>query len=185
MTSVALGGIVAIVQTIMGSHQFLFVAYAVLNILDALSALIVAASTHTYDSSKLVKGLVRKVGYWILILVSFGMGMIFERLGEVLSIDLSVSYIVGWFVLALLIFHEFRSILQSVGQMGVPIPKILTDILSIAETEVEKMEESYDGRMVVNLSDPEKDVYRLEYDGNIADIADKTELRLKVEHEDE
>lgn len=38
-----------------------------------------------------------------------------------------------------------------------------------------------DGTMVVNTTDPEKDVYTLKYNGNIADIVDKKSVTFKVE----
>ena len=37
-----------------------------------------------------------------------------------------------------------------------------------------------DGTIVVNTEDPEKDVYHLEYNGNIADIANKDTVTFKV-----
>lgn len=39
---------------------------------------------------------------------------------------------------------------------------------------------SGDGELVVNMADPEKDVYTLQFDGNIADLADKKSVTFKV-----
>lgn len=41
-----------------------------------------------------------------------------------------------------------------------------------------------DGTMVVNTTDPEKDVYRLEFDGNVAELADKKIVTFVVKPED-
>lgn len=41
-----------------------------------------------------------------------------------------------------------------------------------------------DGTMVVNTTDPEKDVYRLEFDGNVAELADKKTVTFVVKPED-
>ncbi len=41
-----------------------------------------------------------------------------------------------------------------------------------------------DGTMVVNTTDPEKDVYRFEFDGNVAELADKKTVTFVVKPED-
>lgn len=41
-----------------------------------------------------------------------------------------------------------------------------------------------DGTMVVNTTDPEKDVYRFEFDGNVAELADKKTVTFVVKSED-
>lgn len=41
-----------------------------------------------------------------------------------------------------------------------------------------------DGTMVVNSTDPEKDVYRFEFDGNVAELADKKTVTFVVKSED-
>lgn len=37
-----------------------------------------------------------------------------------------------------------------------------------------------DGTMIVNTDDPEKDVYTLEYDGDLNDIAEKKSVTFKI-----
>lgn len=37
-----------------------------------------------------------------------------------------------------------------------------------------------DGTMIINTTDPEKDVYTLQYDGDLNDIADKKSVTFKV-----
>ena len=62
-----------------------------------------------------------------------------------------------------------------VGATITAIDVFLAAILGISKKNYEG-----DGTIVVNTEDPEKDVYHLEYNGNIADIADKGTVTFKV-----
>lgn len=42
----------------------------------------------------------------------------------------------------------------------------------------------FDGRIVVNTIDPEKDVFRLEYNGNLAELPDKPYAIFQIVRED-
>ena len=53
------------------------------------------------------------------------------------------------------------------------------------KTKSEKIPQGhFDGRIVINTKDPNKDVFRLEYDGNIADIPTKEYVTFQVIRED-
>ena len=43
---------------------------------------------------------------------------------------------------------------------------------------------SFDGRIVINITDPEKEVFRLEYDGSLTEIPTKQYITLQVVRED-
>lgn len=45
-------------------------------------------------------------------------------------------------------------------------------------------ERNFDGRIVINTSNPNKDVFRLEYDGNVVDIPTKEYVTFQVVRED-
>lgn len=45
-------------------------------------------------------------------------------------------------------------------------------------------ERNFDGRIVINTKDPHKDVFRIEYDGNVADIPTKEYVTFDVVRED-
>lgn len=49
------------------------------------------------------------------------------------------------------------------------------------KTKIEKIPEGkFDGRIIINLKDPEKDSFRLEYDGSIPDILEKDAIIFRV-----
>jgi len=58
------------------------------------------------------------------------------------------------------------------------ILSLLTSIAGLPE--LEKGNEKPDGSIVVNSGDPTKDVYTLEYDGDINEIASKDSVTFKV-----
>lgn len=45
-------------------------------------------------------------------------------------------------------------------------------------------EGDFDGRIVINTRDPNKDIFRLEYEGNVADIPTKEYVTFEVVRED-
>ena len=54
-------------------------------------------------------GVMKKLGYWIMILSAFGIGAVFIEIGEIIGIELGVTTMLGWFVLASLSINEIRS----------------------------------------------------------------------------
>lgn len=53
------------------------------------------------------------------------------------------------------------------------------------KTKSKKIPEwNFDGRIVINTKDPNKDVFRLEYEGNVADIPTKEYVIFQVVRED-
>lgn len=53
-------------------------------------------------------------------------------------------------------------------------------LLKIASKRYEKLPTQYDGSLIANDPDPEKDTYRLEFDNGLASMATQKEVRLKV-----
>ena len=45
-------------------------------------------------------------------------------------------------------------------------------------------EGNFDGRIIINTRDPNKDIFRLEYDGNVTDIPTKEYVIFQVVRED-
>ena len=58
------------------------------------------------------------------------------------------------------------------------ILSLLTSIAGLPE--LEKGDDKVDGQIVVNTDDPTKEVYTLEYDGDINEIANKDSVTFKV-----
>lgn len=181
MTTFVVGTIIGGAQAFLEPHHILFLLYLIMNLLDLIAGALAAYSKDKFSCRELVKGIARKVGYWIMVTVSFIVSMGLETIGGTLNVDLSFIFILGWVVLSILLVNEARSILQKLVVLGVHVPPVLESMLQKASGELEA---KYQGTMIVNTTDPEKDVFRFELDCNPAELANKSEIRFKVRNED-
>ena len=132
------GFMVAVFSTIFGEHWYLFAAFLLLNIADYITGIIKAKLSHTENSNKGLRGIVKKVGYWVIIAISFFIAFCFADMGQIIGVNLGFTTILGWFTLATFIINEIRSILENLVAIGVDVPPFLTKGL---ETAAEKMKE--------------------------------------------
>ena len=120
------GGIVAVLTYIFGEHWMLFALFL----------------AHKENSEAGWKGVLKKLGYWIMIAVAFGASAVFTEIGKTINVDLGVTVLLGWFVLASLLVNEIRSICENFVEAGYKVPKILTKGLEVAEKVVNKDDET-------------------------------------------
>ena len=113
---------------------YLFGIYLLLNILDWLTGWYKARVKKETSSKAGMKGIVKKVGYWVILLIAFLIPYMFRRLGkDLLDIDLSYLSAMGWFTLANLLVNEIRSILENLIACGYRVPDVLKRGLEITE----------------------------------------------------
>ena len=116
------------------SGVYLFGIYLLLNILDWLTGWYKARVKKETSSKAGLKGIVKKVGYWVILLIAFLIPYMFRRLGkDLLDIDLSYLSAMGWFTLANLLVNEIRSILENLIACGYRVPDVLKRGLEITE----------------------------------------------------
>ena len=140
--NVFLGLLVAILSYVFGANWFLFVGFLVLNVVDYITGTMKAHLAGKSNSTKGFKGLLKKIGYWLMIMVAFSMSAVFIELGMVIHIDLSITSMIGWFTLASLIINELRSIIENFVEIyGDKVPKILRKGLEVAGEAIEKVSE--------------------------------------------
>ena len=132
------GVVVAVLSYVLGEHWFLFAAFLLLNIIDYITGILKSKINNKENSAKGAIGALKKLGYWLMILVAFGASAIFIEIGEVIGLNLGVSTLIGWFVLATLIINELRSIIENFIEAGYNVPDILTKGLEVAENALKK-----------------------------------------------
>lgn len=138
----AIGGtIVAVLSYIFGKNWFLFVAFLVLNIIDYITGILKSKINNKENSTKGAIGALKKLGYWLMILVAFGASAIFIEIGDVIGVNLGVTSLIGWFVLATLMINELRSIIENFVEAGYNVPSILVKGLEIADRMLKKQTE--------------------------------------------
>lgn len=135
----AVGGtIVAVLTAVLGTHWLLFVGFLVLNVIDYITGVRKSRLTGKDNSAKGVRGVWKKLGYWLMVLVAFLASAIFIEIGKTLGIDLAVTAYIGWFTIASLIINELRSILENFVEAGDNVPAVLTKGLEVAEQAIDK-----------------------------------------------
>lgn len=136
--------LIAFLSYIFGEHWILFVSLLVLNVLDYASGGMKSRIKGVVSSVKGLNGILKKLGYWIMVLLAFGMSVIFVEIGEIIHVDLHVTQAIGWLVLASLIVNEFRSILENLVECGYNVPDILVKGLEVASKAIDHESEGGD-----------------------------------------
>ena len=132
------GAIVEVMSYILGEHWILFAAFLLLNIADWLTGWMKSRLANKENSMKGWKGVLKKLGYWLMIMVAFGASAVFIEIGATIGIDLGITTLLGWFVLASLLINEIRSILENFVEAGFNVPIILVKGLEVADKVVNK-----------------------------------------------
>ena len=136
--NVITGAIVAILSYVLGEHWILFVAFLLLNVADWITGWMKSRINRKENSVKGWQGVLKKLGYWIMIMVAFGSSAVFIEIGLAIGINLGVTTLLGWFVLASLIINEIRSIVENFVEAGFDVPYILVKGLEVADKVVNK-----------------------------------------------
>lgn len=131
------GIVIAIGTYALGQHWWLFFAYFLLNVGDWVTGWLKSAIAGKTSSLRGFKGILKKFGYWIMIAMSFGVAAMLIEVGEIIEVDLSITVILGWFVLVSLMVNELRSILENFVEAGYNVPRILTSGLEVVQDKIE------------------------------------------------
>lgn len=134
------GTVVAVLSYIMGEHWLLFLAFLLLNVADWLTGWMKSRIAGKENSMMGWKGVLKKLGYWVMIMVAFGAGAIFIEIGEAIGVNLGITTLLGWFVLASLLVNEIRSIIENFVEAGFNVPIILIKGLEVADKAINKEE---------------------------------------------
>ena len=141
--NMAVGAVVAVLSAIFGPHWYLFAAFLLLNVFDWLTGWYKSRKLKRESSSVGLAGIIKKLGYWIIIAVAFLMAYIFQMMGQdIFKIDLSFLLLLGWFTLACLLINEIRSILENLVECGYNVPNILIRGLAVTEKLLSNTEDA-------------------------------------------
>lgn len=129
----AAGMSITVLTALFGQFWFLFALFLLFNVIDWLTGWYKARELKQESSMVGLKGLLKKLGYWAIIIVAFAMPLALVSIGTIIGIDLSFLGLIGWFVLASLMINELRSILENLVEAGYDVPTILTKGLAVTE----------------------------------------------------
>ena len=135
-----LGTIIAILTMVFGEHWFIFALFLLLNVADCLTGWMKSRINGVENSVAGWKGVLKKLGYWLMIIVAFAIAAGLIEIGKVINIDLGITTLLGWFVLASLIVNEARSILENFVEAGYDVPAVLAKGLQVADQKLNGMD---------------------------------------------
>ncbi|MFQ8705529.1 MAG: holin family protein [Thomasclavelia sp.] len=136
-----IGAFVAFLSFIFGEHWILFALFLLFNVIDLITGWMKAVMTNKVNSVTGFKGVLKKLGYWLMVLIAFLASVTFVEIGKTLGIDLGVTRLLGWFVLASLTINELRSIVENFVEAGYNVPAVLTKGLEVANKLVNQKEQ--------------------------------------------
>lgn len=134
------GSIVAVLSFVFGEHWILFAIFLLFNIADWLTGWMKSRMAGKENSVKGWQGVLKKLGYWLMILVAFAASAVFIEIGNTLGMDLGITTLLGYFVLASLLVNELRSILENFVEAGYNVPNVLVKGLEVADKVVNQEE---------------------------------------------
>jgi toxin secretion/phage lysis holin len=110
----------------------------VLNIIDYITGISAAHSRGQNISSKTgIAGIKKKVGQWCLVLIGYLIDIMLTVGISSTGFTSPVSCIVATLVAAWLIFNEIISVLENLGDIGVPVPGFLLSLSKKLKAEIE------------------------------------------------
>lgn len=134
------GGIVAVLSFVFGEHWILFAIFLLFNVADWLTGWMKSRMAGKENSVKGWQGVLKKLGYWLMILVAFAASVVFIEIGNTLGMDLGITTLLGYFVLASLLVNELRSVLENFVEAGYNVPTVLVRGLEVADKVINKDE---------------------------------------------
>ena len=142
--NVLVGAAVTLLSALFGTYWYLFAAYLLFNVFDWLTGWYKSRKLKRESSAVGLKGIIKKLGYWVIIAVAFLTSHTFVHVGnDILHIDLTFLELLGWFTLACLMVNEVRSIIENLVECGYNVPKILISGLAVTERLINKENETH------------------------------------------
>lgn len=112
------------------------------NIMDYITGLAAAHRRNQQISSYVgVLGIAKKVCMWLLIAVGAVVDWLLLYCGASLGFEIHLPMLAASLVAVWLIINEVISILENVGDIGVPLPGFLTKIVQGLKSKIEGQEE--------------------------------------------
>ncbi|MBE6887160.1 MAG: phage holin family protein [Ruminococcaceae bacterium] len=126
------------VNTALGSLAVPFYLLVVTNIIDYGTGICASVCMgEKISSAKGFKGIAKKVCMWLLVLVGAIVDYMMLELSHTLHIETGFGSLVAVAVVFWLLANELISILENIGDIGVPLPAFLMKILEMIKEKTE------------------------------------------------
>ena len=110
-------------------------------VIDYITGMAEAYTNKTINSRIGIIGILKKVLYFAFVAVGIVADYLITSALVQIHINLEVNYCIGMIVTIWLIINELISILENLGEMGLPLPAFLVKIVKRLKTTVDKESE--------------------------------------------
>ena len=107
-------------------------------LLDYISGVSAAFVRHELSSRVGLIGIVKKVGYLMIVAVGMALDYLISLLGDKFGVEMQNIYFVGLLVIVWLIINECISILENTDEMGLPVPPFIKSMLKRLKRHTEE-----------------------------------------------
>ena len=129
--------VVAVLGGVFGAHWQVFVLFFALNVVDFFYGWLKGKQTGTINSAKGAVGIMKKVSYWVVIAMAFGVAQVLIDFGTAIDAQLGFLHLIGWFTLGVYILNELTSIVENLVVLGYEVPEIFVRGLNAARKAVD------------------------------------------------
>lgn len=139
--NLVVGAVLAVFTELFKQYGVVLATFLIFNILDWITGTCKARFGGKESSIDGLRGICKKLGYWVLIFVAFLTGQNLSVLGQGVGITFAAADYIGLLTLAMLVVNEARSIIENLVEMGVAVPEVLIKGLAIAQAKLEESQE--------------------------------------------
>ena len=90
------------------------------------------------SSYKSIRGIFKKIGMWLLIIVGSFMDILIQYAAECMGLGITIPFVVATFVAVWLVVNEMISILENLIDIGVNMPPFLMPVVKYIKKQVEE-----------------------------------------------
>ena len=149
--------VVTVISTLMSWLGILAVPVFLMvgcNVIDYVTGLMaVPYRTETVSSYKGIRGIIKKVCQWLLVLVGAWIDILLNYAIDCAGIDFTLPFVVATIVAVWLVVNEIISILENMLDIGVHMPPFLLPIVKYIRKQVEEKAKIADEKEDGNYED--------------------------------
>lgn len=132
-----LSAFLALIASYMGIVAVPVTVLLLTMIIDYITGMAAAWHSSRLSSKKGIFGIVKKISYFALVCVGMGVDWLIYSGLQSIGVTLDYTLFFGLVVTIWLIINELISILENLGQIGVPLPNFLLNLVNRLKNTVE------------------------------------------------
>lgn len=117
------------------------IVLAIVMLIDYVTGMAGASCSGKLSSRVGIMGILKKAGYFALVAVGMVADYLISSALVEIGIDLKITYCFGMIITIWLIINELISILENLGELNVPLPSFLVNIIKTLKSKVEEQAE--------------------------------------------